>query len=1106
VEYRILGPIEVIDEGHSLDLAAGKQRALLAILLLRANEVVSVDELVEGLWGERPPSSAAKSLQIYVSQLRKLTQDGALLTRPPGYELRVEPGELDLDRFRRAVQEGKEALAARQPAAAAGKLREALMLWRGPPLAEFTYEPFAQPEIARLEDERLNTLEERIDADLALGRHADLTGELEALVSKHPLRERSRAQLMLALYRSGRQAEALWVYQETRRLLVEQLGLEPSRELQDLEQAILRQDGALAAPRLAAGTRTTTLLGRPRALVLTGGLILAAAVAAGLFELLTTSNAGGGLPRVAPDSLGAIDPKTNEIVAQVPVGAQPADVIYGHDALWVANELDGTVSRVDPKTRRQTRVITLAARPNGLGSASDSIWVATDKGVKVIDPFYKDVSRTLPILGPKPSKGYPFPSTPTNVAFTLGSAWVTTSTGGLGGTLVRADTGTGHVVDTIQAGTNPGAMVSIAGGLWVADQFGNKVSRVDRTGAVTHPIPVGRGPVAAAAGFGAIWIADADDNEVKRIDPQSGTIVTTIRVGLHPAAIAAGAGAVWVANQYDGTISRIDPSKNKVVKEIDVGGSPIGIALSPGLVWTTVQANPLAVASKDAKGGVLRIDGRPNADPAQAGLDIDGIELFYATCARLLDYPDKAGPQGSRLHPEVASAMPDVSPDGKTYTFRLRPGYRFSPPANEPVTAVTFKYAIERTLNRKARSPARVYGYLDDVIGAAAYERGKARHISGLVALGNTLTVKLIRPAADLPARISMAFFCAVPRNTPIDPKGVPIPSAGPYYVTSATKQQLILKRNPNYTGPRPRRPAEIVYSRTGDPARGVERVLDGEADYAWVWNTYASALDRRFGSGAKPGKRQFFVHPISAVDGFAFNTSRPLFAGARMRRAVSYAIDRRALSHEGGFFLGEGGPLSSVPTDQYIPSPLAGFHDASVYPFTPDLARARRLTGRIHRRATLLTCNFAPCPQEAQILKRNLAAIGITLTIRQLDSYSPPDRGEKRRWDLALITWGTDYPDPYDAINILIGKGGPMDVARFADATYARKFTVTAELRGDTRYSAYARVDADLARNAAPIAAFGNETARDFFSARVGCQLNQPVVGIDIGALCIRD
>jgi YVTN family beta-propeller protein len=1063
---------------------------------------VSRDELIDGLWGERPPATAAKSIQIYVSQLRKALGSDVLVTRPTGYALELDSHLLDLQRFQRLVDDGKAALAAGRPADAAAKLREALSLWRGAPLADFSYEPFAQAEIARLEDLHLDALEERIDADLALGRHGDLTGELEAMVAKHPLRERLRGQLMLALYRSGRQAEALAVYQETRRLLVDDLGLEPSRELQELEQAILRHDDALAAPPRAVAPQAAAPLPRPRALLLAGGLILAAAVAAGVVELLNGSSAGGGLPRVAPDSLGAIDPRTNEIVAQVPVGAEPGHVLYAHGALWVANELDATIALIDPKTRRQTRVITLTAKPNGLAADSNAIWVTTDKGIEVIDPIYKQVTRTLPILGTKPSKGYPFASAPTNVTFALGSAWVTTSTGGLNGTLERVGPTSGSVVDAINVGTSPGAMASIGRGLWVADQFGNKVSRVDATGAVTNRIPVGRAPVDVAAGFGAIWVADADDDEVKRIDPQRGTIATTIPVGAHPAAIAVGAGAVWAANQYDGTISRIDPRRNEVVKTIDVGGSPTGIALSRALVWVTVQENPLAPVSKDVTGGVLRIAGRPNFDPAQAGLDFDGLQMLYTACARLLNYPDKSGPAGSRLQPEVARAMPDLSADRKTYTFRLRRDYRFSPPSNEPVTAVTFKDTIERTLNPKAKSPARLYGYLDDIVGAVAYERGKARHIAGLVARGNTLTVKLLRPAGDFPARVAMPFFCAVPLKTPIDPKGVPIPSAGPYYVASATKQQLILKRNPNYTGPRPRRTSEIVYSRTGSDERGVERVLQGDVDYAPVWNRYASALDRRFGSGAKPGQRQFFVHPIWAVDGFVLNAGRPLFADVKLRRAVSYAIDRRALSREGGFFLGEGGPLSSVPTDQYMPIPLAGYKDVSVYPLTPDVPQARRLAGRIHRDAVLVTCDFAPCPQEAQILRRDLAAIGITLAIKQFDTVG---HWAKQPWDLALTTWSVDYPDPYDVVNVLLAKSGPFDLAHFHDRGYTRKFKAAAVLSGDARYRAYARLDADLARNAVPIVAFGNETQREFFSARVGCQLFQPVVGMDLGALCIK-
>src|SRR2546428_2599122 len=242
MEFRILGPLEVVDEGRSLPLGGLRQRALLAILLLHRNEVVATARLMDELWGEKPPATGAKTVHVYVSRLRKTLGEGILLSRPPGYLLRLEPGQLDLDRFEAFFEEARKSDRA---GGAAAKLREALSFWRGPPLADFAYESFAQNEIASLEERRLGALEERIEADLALGRHAELVSELEALAARHPLRERLRGQLMLALYRSGRQAEALEVYQDTRRVLVEELGIEPTRAVHDLERAILVQDPAL---------------------------------------------------------------------------------------------------------------------------------------------------------------------------------------------------------------------------------------------------------------------------------------------------------------------------------------------------------------------------------------------------------------------------------------------------------------------------------------------------------------------------------------------------------------------------------------------------------------------------------------------------------------------------------------------------------------------------------------------------------------------------------------------------------------------------------------------------------------------------------------------
>ena len=245
MEVRILGPLEIGDEEALLALGPQKQRALLALLVLNANHAVSVERLVDGLWGVEAPEKAVKAIQTYVSRLRKALPEGMLCTRPPGYVIELDPDHLDLHCFERLLAEGRHALAEGRSAQASAALRQGLALWRGHALTEFASEPFAGTEGARLEELRVLALEERIEADLALGRHTDLVGELEAHVGDHQLRERFRGQLMLALYRSGRQAEALAAYRDTRRFFVEELGIEPSRSLHDLESAMLRQDATL---------------------------------------------------------------------------------------------------------------------------------------------------------------------------------------------------------------------------------------------------------------------------------------------------------------------------------------------------------------------------------------------------------------------------------------------------------------------------------------------------------------------------------------------------------------------------------------------------------------------------------------------------------------------------------------------------------------------------------------------------------------------------------------------------------------------------------------------------------------------------------------------
>ena len=306
MEYRILGPLEAFDDERALSLGGARQRSVLALLLLRSNEALTRDVIIDGLWGESPPPTAAKVLQNCISALRKELPDGGQALRTVGgaYALAVAPGELDRDRFEQALRKGRAALAAGESEEAADELRSALGLWRGSPLCDFAYERFAQDEIVRLVELHVEAVEDRIDADLACGRADELVAELEALVGGHPLRERLRRQLMLALYRTGRQAEALAAYRDARQTLLGELGIEPTRALQDLEKAILAQDPELdvrRAPTATPGRRAATqIVGRDAELAVLEAAVDDAAAGRGRL-FLVVGPAGTGKSTLADE-------------------------------------------------------------------------------------------------------------------------------------------------------------------------------------------------------------------------------------------------------------------------------------------------------------------------------------------------------------------------------------------------------------------------------------------------------------------------------------------------------------------------------------------------------------------------------------------------------------------------------------------------------------------------------------------------------------------------------------------------------------------------------------------------------------------------------------
>ena len=584
MELRILGPLEAIADGRRVQIGRGKPQALLALLALRRGTVVSTDAIIDSLWGERPPETAVKSVQVYVSRLRKSLGDDVIVTRPPGYTLEIEPDQLDLTRFERLVDEARQL----PPAEAATSLRDALALWRGPPLADVDAD-FAHAEIARLEELRVGALEERIDTDLALGRSAQVIAELEALVRTHPYRERLRGQLMLALYRSGRQADALDVYRETRSTLSEELGLEPSDELRDLERRILAHDPTLAIPE-APREEPSPTRGRRRWNIATLVSLLILVAAGATVAAVELASGGEASPSVAPsNSVAEIDPQENAVVDHVSLGERPTRVAAFGDDVWVLQPDRATVAHVSSSERELVGTVGVGNAPSGLTADDRGVWVSDARSgqVVLIERERMTVAaiaraRSRPLSGPYTDAGL--------LARGFGSLWFASGDK----TISRIDPRTGRVtarIRPVETGQSDGGIGIGEGSVWVAGPVqGSPLTRIDPTrNRVLARVAVPKFRSSGIAlGGGSIWVADPGADQVWRIDPRRNIAVATVKVGVAPLGLAFGHGSVWVANAGDGTVSRIDPVSARVSSTIDVGGSPTGLAITDDGVWVTV--------------------------------------------------------------------------------------------------------------------------------------------------------------------------------------------------------------------------------------------------------------------------------------------------------------------------------------------------------------------------------------------------------------------------------------------------------------------------------------------------------------------------------------
>jgi YVTN family beta-propeller protein len=1087
MDVNLLGPIEARIDGRPIALGPGKQRAVLAMLALEVGRTVSADRLAEGLWGQRAPPSAAKMVQLYVSHLRRLLDgNGAeILTRGRGYELQLRDGEVDVLRFERLLEEGRP--------------REALALGRGEALADVADEPFAAAEIRRLGELRVRAAEEAIEADLAAGLHGDVIGELDTLVAAHPLREKLHAQRMLALYRSGRQAEALEAYACARRALVDQIGVEPGPELRRLQDAVLAQDPSLE---LAArpGSAEPPAPARPPSrraapvLAVAALLILAGLAAFGVSRVLGPDR----LARVDENHVGLIDPGDGRITNQYAVGREPGAIIAGAGSLWVANTQGGTVSRID-RDHDQLKVATIdvGGEPAGLAFGAGSLWVANGRSVAQVDP------------------------------------------------------GSNRVVDNVDAGNAPRAVTTGFGALWVGSAVDGVVRRIDlRRGTASRRIRVSS-PTAIAAGASAIWVASEEAGTVARLDPRSGDLIRAIGVGNGPSAVAVGEGAVWVVNRPDGTVFRIDPATNSVTAAVHVGGEPAGIAVGDGGIWvagggegtviridphephdltrTVIESSSAAVASADGvvwaaagaplgshRGGTLRVMASfPEQPQVIDWLDPDGYsvgtwQLISLAYDGLVAYRRVGGAAGATIVAALATNVPEPSRDRRTYVFTLRPGLRYSD--GRPVQPEDVRASMERFLRVTRGALPQYYA---GIVGAERCVAQPARcDLSrGIEVDERTRTVAfhLTRPDAEFLHKLALPFAYVVPPDSPLRRTGDhPPPGTGPYRFASwDAARGGSLVRNPHFRSwslqARPAGFADRIElsARNSQGTRAqAAAVSRGEADLAVLVNAFTFLLPpKRIEALGFRSPGQLLSHPEPLFEYMFLNTRAPPFDDVRVRRALNYATDRARIVELAG------GAQIASPTCQIVPKPFPGYEPYCPYTAqpapgggwtAPDMERARQLvaeSGTAGERIAVLTVDRKP--EIGRYFTELLDELGYRASLRVVP-YFPDGDAEtydsairRPRAQLAISGFLADYASPSTFIQTLFSCGAgaspsPENLARFCNPALDRQVERALAAQDAEASARWSAIDRRLT-NLAPTVPLTNRRSVDFVSKRVG-------------------
>lgn len=1139
------GRVAVETDGAVIDEAqlGGRQgRLLFAYLVAERGRPVPRDELAEALWGETPPATRDKALTVIASKLRGALADAGLdgrelLTAAFGcYRLDLPEGTwVDLFAAASSAQDAEEALAAGELDQARAAAESAESLARRPflPGEDGTWVEQKRRDLADIRERALSVL---ADACLRSGAAREATKWAEDLIVLSPFREAGYRRLMEAHVVAGNRAEALRVYEQCRQLLAEELGAYPSPETDSIYRALLEapqtsvRTTPVAEPIVEAGeselsraqteapplraNQVVARRSRKRRAVLLSALtgVIATAV---VVPLVVFGQGSGGRSAVsaAGDSLAVVDARSGRLVAATGIGATPTAVAAGEGAYWATNADRHTVSRIDPATTAVVDTIPVGNGPSGIETGAGAVWVVNslDGTLSRIDPGTNTVVQTITVGGG-----------PRGIVYAAGSVWVA-NTGDE--TITRIDPESGRPTRPLQIAATELAFG--AGTLWASQRAAGQVVRIDPTTGkqVSAPIHVGNGPTGITFGHGAAWVANSLDGTVSRIDPETNSVTATVLTGNGPDAMAVDPRGVWVSNQFDGNVVRIDPDRNQVAQRVSVGSRVSGLAMSGDAVLVAV---PHSGAGHRGGTLVLRTNG-----PTKEGTDsIDFIDyalsnytyvspLLRMTGDGLTAFNQVSGLAGTQPVPDLATSLPEPTDGGRTYTFQLRPGIRYS--NGRPVQATDFRSTFERFYALGAPVPD-----YDGIVGGAQCRKHPKRcDLSrGIVAddRARTVTFHLTRPDTNFLYKLASSFAYVLPGDTPRRPAGThPLPATGPYMIATYRPRRLLrFVRNPFFhewsrAAQPDGYPDRIDIRIAGTPDEAIRDVVDGKADVVRLsepWTpSQLSRLELQHAS-------QLHSDPRWNLQALFLNTRVPPFDSLDARRAINLAVDRAAATSAWG------GRKVAEPTCQLLPPNFPSYRPYCPYTAgstksgkwtAPDLAKARALVARSGTRGMKVTVwAWSQAKGFNQVAVKVLRSLGYRVAVKPVvgDRFWGDVGDSRNRAQIAFTGWGFGYPDPgaflvpsFSCAAFLPGDRDNLNPSAFCDPGIDRQMRrAQAEQLSDPAGSRarWQRVDREIT-DAAPWVPLMVTKDVNFLSKRVGNYQYSPQNGMLIDQLWVR-